>query len=302
MCIICDKSYKNNLFITELNCCRNVSHIPEELNNLIKLDCNYSKVTVLPKSLKNLMELNISGTKIKVIPDFMTELVYLKCSYGYISNIPEELNKLITLVLVCNSSKISKLPNSLKYMKDLITKLPSNLDELKILNCENTLIAKLPSNLGELKILNIRNTKISHIPNCITNLIYLDCENTLITKLPSNLDKLQFLNIRNTKINNLSEIINSMRSLRTIRLGSNYIEKIITTNQIDIYYTNNIYKKTAVDFPEGYNRYVKYMNGFRKFINVLTYNKYKDTLWEIGEYYSKKRYHPDNILKYVSLD
>ena len=119
----------------------------------------------------------------------------------------------------------------------------------------------------------------------------LNCENTLITKLPSNLDKLQFLNIRNTKINNLSEIINSMRSLRTIRLGSNYIEKIITTNQIDIYYTNNIYKKTAVDFPEGYNRYVKYMNGFRKFINVLTYNKYKDTLWEIGEYYSKKRYH-----------
>lgn len=44
------------------------------------------------------------------------------------------------------------------------------------------------------------------------------------------------------------------------------------------------------------------MNGFRKFINVLTYNKYKDTLWKIGEYYTQKKYKPDHILDYINLD
>lgn len=43
-------------------------------------------------------------------------------------------------------------------------------------------------------------------------------------------------------------------------------------------------------------------NGFIKFLKLYKKYKFKLTLWKIAEYYTKKKYSPENILKYINLD
>jgi hypothetical protein len=42
-------------------------------------------------------------------------------------------------------------------------------------------------------------------------------------------------------------------------------------------------------------------NGFIKFIKLYKKYKWLKTLWKIAEYYTAKKYSPDNIIKYIDL-
>ena len=66
MCIICNNEF--TVDTTEITCCYSVSVIPDNLVNLTRLYCSFTKITVIPDNLVNLTYLNCRNTKIKYIP------------------------------------------------------------------------------------------------------------------------------------------------------------------------------------------------------------------------------------------
>jgi hypothetical protein len=46
----------------------------------------------------------------------------------------------------------------------------------------------------------------------------------------------------------------------------------------------------------------RHSNVIKKFLRHCVFYNKLPILWEIAEYYTKKKYHPVNILKYIKLD
>ena len=58
----------------KINCCRNVTTIPETLTNLTTLSCSSTKVTTIPDTLTKLTKLFCSITNVTTIPETLTKL------------------------------------------------------------------------------------------------------------------------------------------------------------------------------------------------------------------------------------
>ena len=71
--------------------------------------------------------------------------------------------------------------------------------------------------------------------------------------------------------------------------------------EIDDYKQSNTY--VNVHYLKIYiMNYSKCKNGFIKLLKLYKYYKKRKILWEIAEYYTRKKYHPDKILNYIDLN
>lgn len=118
--------------------------------------------------------------------------------------------------------------------------------------------------------------KIQEIPKELVNLIYLNCfKCTNLLYIPKELINLKKLEIRRTKVKRIPK---ELMNLRHVKFGPACFWDVSWLKD---------------NFP--INKIIplqRYWKLYRKL----------PTLWKIAEYYTKKRYSPENILKYIELE
>lgn len=125
-------------------------------------------------------------------------------------------------------------------------------------------------------------TNIKEIPN-LKGLEGLRVYNCMTLNKISNIDSLTELRIE--YCNNIKEIPYIQGLQHLVIKDCKYFYNIFTSS---VYKINKFYKINKIK-----NWYKKI-----KFLRSKRYTK----LWEIAEYYTKKKYLPKNILKYINLD
>ncbi len=160
-----------------------------------------------------------------------------------------------------------------------IKEIPKELVNLNGLDCCNTQIIAIPKELINLTYLCVHNTQIKEIPKELTNLTYLFCDGTLIKEIPKEFINLKYFHCIHTQI---TEIPKELVKLKFV-------------NYIGIIYWDRSWFKTK-DEIKKIIKLQKFWKKNGKFIIKLP------TLWRIAEYYTKKKYSPKNILKYVDLE
>lgn len=157
---------------------------------------------------------------------------------------------------ICDNVKI--LPNNLNGLKSLnisnnknITFIPSNLESLEELYCNNTNITYINHEFTNLKIieasnsllfsigpfnnleyLNVENCKnFNHISNDLTNLKRLNINNTNILNLPDNLISLEILHCKNS---NISSIPNTYINLIDLDCSNNSAIKFLPNTFLNL--------------------------------------------------------------------
>lgn len=161
----------------------------------------------------------------------------------------------------------------------LITEIPKELVNLIELYCWDSQIEVIPKELVNLKQLHCSHTQVKEIPKELVNLTEIDCDYTNIKEIPKELVNLTFLHCPNTQIKEIpKELINFTY----------------------IYYDKDcIQDKSWLKSKQEVKKIIKfqkYWKKYGKFINKLP------TLWKIAEYYTEKKYSPENILKYINLE
>jgi hypothetical protein len=132
------------------------------------------------------------------------------------------------------------------------------------------------------------------VPKELTNLEYLYCSNTSVSIIPKELAKLKSLYISHTYVTSIPEELICLNKLYFIFTNVKDIpKKLINLTNLCVGTEHNI----AIIV-----RQKKIKNGFIKYVKLWKIYKLFKTLWQIAEYYTKKKYHPNNIHKYINLD
>lgn len=236
----------------------NLTHVPEEIGNLMKLEQLslvrndlerlYGELTELPC----LRALNIRHNKVKSsgIPADLfrsEELTTLDLSHNALKEVPEGLEKSRTLlVLNLSHNSISSIPNTLfMHLTDLLfldlsnNQLETLPPQMRRLGNLQTLILnhnplahfqlrQLPS-LVCLETLHMRDTQrtLSNLPmslETLTNLTDIDLSYNSLPKVPDalyTLPNLKRLNLCNNEITELSLALEVWQKLETLNLCSN---------------------------------------------------------------------------------
>lgn len=202
-----------------------------------------------------------------------------------------DIQNLKNLIICKNCNDFSNLHylynlESLCCPNSNILFIPKELINLKILSCRYTNISYIPKELIKLESLYCGFTNISYIPKELINLKSLSCENTHISSIPKELINLNWLYCANTEIYNIPfELYNLQNIVFTV---DEIIGNIIIPNHILI--RININKNNKI------------RNKLKKIIYKFRRIKQFKILWKIAEYYTAKKYSPNNILKYIKLD
>lgn len=154
-----------------------------------------------------------------------------------------------------------------------VTKIPKELNKLTYIYCINTKIKKISKRFINLQVLKCYNTKIKEIPKELVNLWYLDCRKTKIQKIPKELINLNKL------------ICNKTDPIPPFYLISSSYDLVIQDKSW--FKTQDEIKKIA--------KLQKYWKLYLKL-----YSK-SPILWKIAEYYTAKKYSPENIMKYIDI-
>lgn len=161
----------------------------------------------------------------------------------------------------------------------LIKKIPEELINLKHLDCKNTKIKEIPKELINLDYLCIHKTRIQEIPKELNKIIYLFCDETPVKEIPKELINLKYLHCIYNKVTKIPKELIHLKFLNCIR-------------KID-------WDKSWIKTKEEKQKIVKLQRFWKKnykFIINLP------ILWKIAEYYTAKKYSPENILKYIKLE
>ncbi len=137
--------------------------------------------------------------------------------------------------------------------------------------CEQVTI--IPKEFYNAKVLFCVNSKLTEIPKELIKLEILYCSYTYIKEIPKELINLKTLYCNHTEIKEIPKELINLRCFGNTNINSEFIVL----------------------------RQKKIRKGLYKFITL--YKKYKlfKILWKIAEYYIKKKYAPENILKYIQL-
>ncbi len=211
----------------------------------------------------------------------MTELNCFGCKY--VKYIPKELINLKSLFI--SFTNIKFIPYqfiNLTYIdcyQSAIISLPHTLINLKKIDCSRTNIKFIPKEFINLEIIICHNTYITFLPKQFTKLIQLDCHRTFISEIPKEFIYLASINILFTNIK--------------------YIPK-------ELILLNFVLKPTDCYWDKSWNfntRNIRKIMKLQKHFKNNYYLTYKmPTLWKIAEYYTSKKYAPENILNYINLD
>jgi hypothetical protein len=175
--------------------------------------------------------------------------------------------------------------------------IPSEMTELIFLYAQSANIIKIPATLTKLRHVDISGSGICCIPPELINLEYLDCKGSRVCDLPTTLTKLSILHCdRIAKIP--SELINLAHS--TLSLWN-----ISGIHGIKYFYND------SSKFYHGYlrsgnllisNIVAHNIVALIKFQRIFRLRQKMRTLWKIAEYYTARKYAPNNALRYISLD
>ena len=213
----------------------------------------------------SLTELNCSNcNSIKEIPKELVNLVYLRCYYTEIKEIPKEL---------VNLKHISCFGTEIK-------EIPKELVNLTYLDCGETGITKIPRELVKLTELGCESCQdLEEISKKLVNLINFDCYDTKIKEIPKELINLRDLDCRYSDVKKIpKELVN----LKNVKMP-----------------LDCVWDKRWIKTEDEKNKINSLQKFWKKNGNYITR---LPTLWKIAEYYTKKKYSPKNILKYVDLD
>jgi Leucine-rich repeat (LRR) protein len=196
--------------------------------------------------------------------------------------------------------------NCLRVLPDL-----SNYKNLKKLFCNNNQLTKLPNFNDNLEQLDCSNNNLSTINIYPRNLMYLDCSYNEITKLPEFNEKLLKIVC---ECNKLVKLPRCNENLKLLVCGYNYIDYIPYINEkLKTLYCNDNELYILPKIPKNV-RLVAFRNPMCEYDNIIIINKFKYTyyclyckkqlmkiLWNIREKIAMKRYHPNNLIKLLSV-
>lgn len=210
-----------------------------------------------------------------------TQLVVFDCSDSDIQYIPHELTSLTDLE--CWFTDLLHLPDTLINLKYLdcdyssIVHIPDTYIKLEHLNCFHTPLTTISKNFVKLEELNISSTYIKKIPSDLITLNNLTMQDTLVTELPNTLINLQYLSI-NQHMHISYNICSILAKLPDSMMH-------MSTEMID--YVN---RNARIDI------------GLSKLSRAFRLRQREPVLWKIAEYYIKRKYAPENILRYIELE
>ena len=149
-----------------------------------------------------------------------------------------------------------------------------NATKLDCRDCKN--IKEIPKKLVKLKDLNCnRCENIKEIPKELVNLKKLSCSNTQVKEISKELVNLKYLDCEHTQVKNIPK---ELVKIETIYHNDNCIQ------DKSWYKTSNETKKI-----------IKLQRCIKLYLKL-------PTLWRIAEYYTQKKYSPENIMKYIDLE
>ena len=194
----------------------------------------------------------------------------------------------------------SKTWNS--QMDELVTcvdasEIPPELIELIFLDCQSTKVKSIPDTLTKLRHVDISDTGICEIPATLTNLEYLNCMYSNVCKLPTTLIKLSILHC-----DRISEIPPELINLANTNMSFWNISGI---------HGITYFRNESKQFYHGYLRSGSLLirnNVAHKAIELIKlqrrfrFRRKMRTLWKIAEYYTARKYAPENVFLYISLD
>lgn len=196
-----------------------------------------------------------------------------------------------------------------------VKQLPKTLINLHELHCENSQLSEIPKELINLHVIDCSGSHVLEIPNELINLVELYCDDCQINSIPKELINLRELYCSNTNISNIpKELIN----LEVIEACDTYIQTLPKelVNLTTFYYSNDNFKYLPKNLKSLYyihnedsDEYIEGEYDISVFINktiiafklgrIFRLKKQLPTLWKIADYYTKQKYHPENMYKYI---
>ncbi len=206
----------------------------------------------------------------------------IDCCRHHPTYIPKECINL-ERITTNNTNTFLYIPDTLVKLNYLYlygvedTEIPDTLVNLKFLHLSHFTRKQItiPKTLINLEELTIYDEEINEIPNELINLKKLTIRSKYINKIPDTLIKLEELYVKEKLIKEIPKTLINLRKLEFINNKED--EKIINRNRK--------IKNTLVKFIKWCKNYI-----------ILK------KLWKIADYYTSKKYHPNNILQYVNLD
>jgi hypothetical protein len=189
-----------------------------------------------------------------------------------------------TEILACH--KVSSIPKKIINLKKLtcssarLIQISKGFTQLTHLTINRNMIREIPKELVNLECLKCGDNPIEKLPNTLTKLTYLSCYNTGIREIPKELISLVKIRVDNLKITIPRELINLKE-----------VTNCFVTHDGDNFTWDQSWLKTDVEIK----KIIKLQRFIKLYIKL-------PILWNISEYYTKKKYSPENILKYINLE
>jgi hypothetical protein len=125
----------------------NITSFPELPNKVKTVYCSCSQVSRFPEFSYNLRHLFCFNTQLTEISELPLKLQTFMCGSRFITSLPPLPDTLVALYVTAPLKSLPELPNGLKTLKCVNTKLstlPTLPDSLQCLNCTNSQITELP--------------------------------------------------------------------------------------------------------------------------------------------------------------
>lgn len=290
------EAYKSSIFErlypTDLNCCYNdIEKLPDLPHTLKYLKCDSNQLYSLPK-LPNLITLICDGnnlTRLRKLPD---TLKILYCGSNQLNTLPR-LPNLEELSFPKNRITRVKLPDSLKYLncrsnKIVNLKIPTHL---QVLYCDNNLISSLVIN-DTLQHLECSNNKITQI-TLNEQISQINISHNRIVKLPILPKSILTLNIRATDIHDCFEIPPQMEYL--FLYGTPVYHKLQSFLNTDEHISDPKIIKSAFETIQSIEKRFRYA-----YYCLKLKERMMTWLWRSRENIAIKKYHPDNLIEWLS--
>lgn len=219
---------------------------------------------------------------------------------------------------ICDA--VTELPH-LPLLKELYAaysqlRVLPDLPSLVVLDISDTSISEIP-HLPMLEVLDAANSKITSIPSGMPLLKTLDCTDTNVYSIPGDLVSLESIFCANTFISEIPEYLTQLKTISCVETLVRFIPNFPTLARLYCESGTHCYSPRIVIGPEyfyakgkfagfvsfGYIQVeYKLVNAFTKLKRLIHWKAKLPTLWKIAEYYTARKYSPENVLLYISLD
>jgi Leucine-rich repeat (LRR) protein len=191
-----------------------------------------------------------------------------------------------------------------------------DLPSLAVLDISGTSVRVLPK-MPVLEILDAAYSQITIIPNGMPLLKTLDCTDTEVSTIPEDLLSLENLYCSNTLVTKIPDCLTSLKTISCVETSIQFIPNFPILDRLYCESGTHCYSSRVVIGPDYFYSLGKYpgfvsfgciqveheyVNAFTKLRQLIHFKAKLPTLWKIAEYYTARKYAPNNALRYISLD